>query len=130
CGADASLYGPSQDGGDNQLGALFKITPGGVVTRLKSFSFDTNGAAPSSGLTAGPDGELYGITSVGGDIGGGTIFKITTTGVFTLLHSFQNGDGFVHQAPLTLGPDGNLYGTARDGGTADMGLIFKITTNG
>ena len=127
---DGNFYGTSQEGGDAQEGAVFKITPGGIVTRLYSFSFDTNGAAPAAGLTLGPDGELYGITSFGGDIGGGTIFKITTSGQFTAIHSFQNGEGFVHQAALTLGPDGNLYGTARDGGTADFGAVFKITTNG
>jgi uncharacterized repeat protein (TIGR03803 family) len=97
---------------------------------LKSFSFDTNGAVPVAGLTLGPDGELYGVTTIGGTTFGGTIFKITTQGMLTTLHSFQNGDGFVHQAALTLGPDGNLYGTSRDGGSADFGVIYKITTNG
>lgn len=129
-GPDGNFYGTSQEGGDNSLGAIFKITPSGVVTRLRSFSFDTNGAAPVTGLTLGPDGELYGLTSVGGSTFGGTIFKITTSGAFTTLHSFQNGEGFTHQTGLTLAPDGNLYGAARDGGTADFGNIFRITTNG
>jgi len=127
---DGNFYGTSAEGGDNQQGAIFKITPAGVVTRLRSFSFDANGSSPQAGLTVGPDGELYGITTVGGGIGAGTIFKITTAGAFTLLHSFQNGESFVHQSRLTLGPDGNLYGTGRDGGTSDLGSIFKITTNG
>jgi uncharacterized repeat protein (TIGR03803 family) len=127
---DGNFYGTSQEGGDNQQGALFKITPAGVVTRLRSFTFDTNGSVPMAGLTVGPDGELYGITTSAGAIGAGTIFKITTSGAFTVLHSFQNGESFVHQAALTLGPDGNLYGTGRDGGTSDFGCVFKVTTNG
>lgn len=129
-GGDGNFYGTSAEGGSNSIGAVFKVTPNGVVTALASFAFDANGAAPSTGLTLGPDGELYGITSAAGEIGAGTIFKITTQGALTTLHSFQNTEGFVHQAALTLGPDGNLYGTSRDGGTSDRGSVFKITTNG
>ena len=129
-GGDGNFYGTSAEGGTNSSGAVFRVTPGGTVTALKSFAFDANGAAPNASLTLGPDGQLYGITSSGGAIGAGTIFKITTQGVFTALHSFQNTEGFVHQAALTVGPDGNLYGTSRDGGSADMGSVFRITTNG
>jgi len=129
-GGDGNFYGVSAEGGNNSLGAVFRITPAGVVTMLASFAFDTNGAAPVGGLTLGPDGELYGLTSAGGTIGAGTIFKITTQGVLTSVHSFQDTEGFVHQAALTVGPDGNLYGTSRDGGSADLGSVFRITTNG
>jgi uncharacterized repeat protein (TIGR03803 family) len=129
-GGDGNFYGTSAEGGANGIGAVFKVTPNGVVTPLASFAFDANGAMPSAGLTLGPDGELYGITASAGEIGAGTIFKITTEGVLTTLHSFQFTDGFVHQAALTVGPDGNLYGTSRDGGTADQGSVFRITTNG
>jgi uncharacterized repeat protein (TIGR03803 family) len=127
---DGNFYGASQEGGTNSLGAVFRITPAGMVTRVVSFAFDSNGAAPLAGLTLGPDGQLYGVTTIGGDIGGGTIFKISTAGVLTRIYSFQEGDGDVHQANLTLGPDGSLYGTSRDGGTADRGAVFRITTNG
>jgi len=127
---DGNFYGASAEGGANSLGAVFRVTPGGLVTALASFAFDTNGAMPGAGLTLGPDGELYGLTSAGGTIGGGTIFKVTTQGVLTTLHSFQNTEGFVHRAALTAGPDGNLYGTSRDGGSSDRGSVFRITTNG
>lgn len=129
-GSDGNFYGASAEGGDKSIGAVFRITPAGMVTRLVSFSFDTNGAAPVASLTLGPDQQLYGLTSAGGDIGAGTIFKISTQGIFTRVYSFQNGDGFVHQSALTLGPDGCLYGTARDGGVSDMGVVFKVTSNG
>src|SRR6185369_15044947 len=89
-GGDGNFYGTSTEGGTNSLGAVFRVTPSGVVTALASFAFDTNGAAPSASLTLGPDGELYGTTSAGGTIGAGTIFKITTHGALTTLHSFQN----------------------------------------
>src|SRR4029079_2295030 len=84
-GSDGNFYGTSAEGGAHSLGAVFRVTPGGTVTGLASFAFDANGAEPAVSLTPGPDGELYGITSAGGTIGGGTIFKITTQGVLTTL---------------------------------------------
>lgn len=127
---DGNFYGASAEGGANSAGAVFRVTPSGIVTPLVSFAFDTNGAAPSASLTLGPDGALYGFTSVGGTLFGGTIFKITTAGALTTLHSFQLAEGLVHQAAMTVGPDGNLYGTSRDGGSADRGSVFRITTSG
>src|SRR3954464_9913473 len=62
-GGDGNFYGASAEGGTNFLGAVFRVTPGGIVTGLVSFAFDTTGAEPAAGLTLGPDGELYGITS-------------------------------------------------------------------
>ncbi len=95
---DGNFYGASQEGGPHSLGAIFRITPEGTVTMVNSFAFDTNGAVPVAGLTLGPDGQMYGVTTVGGDIGAGTIFKISTQGALTRIYSFQNGDGNVHPA--------------------------------
>ena len=127
---DGNFYGTSPEGGTNSIGNVFRVTPAGVVTSLVSFDSSSLGGAPSAGLALGADGNLYGVTASGGAVGLGTIFKITTSGTFTTLYSFQLTDGFVRQARLTPGPDGNLYGTSRDGGSSDMGTIFKISTDG
>ncbi len=127
---DGNFYGTSQEGGTNGFGAVFRVTPAGVVTTLVSFDFSNQGAFPVAGLTVGPEGNLYGITTTGGAIGDGTIFKVTPGGIFTNIYLFNTTNGFTHRARLALGPDHNLYGTSRDGGSADMGSIFKITTNG
>jgi uncharacterized repeat protein (TIGR03803 family) len=127
---DGNFYGAARGGGAHGSGTVFRVTPDGVVTTLISFDALSQGGSPVAGLAKGPDGNLYGITTIGGNAGRGTIFKITTGGTLTTLHSFQGTDGFVHQARLTLGPDGNLYGTSDDGGSADAGVIFKITTTG
>src|SRR5215471_14376286 len=113
--ADGNFYGTSQEGGTNGQGAVFRVTPGGVVTRLVSFDASALGGFPVAGLTKGPDGNLYGTTTVGGGAGGGTIFKITTAGALTTLHSFQGTDGLGGPARLILGPDRNLYGTTKSG---------------
>src|SRR5207245_3183647 len=121
---DGNFYGASPEGGTNSSGAVFRVTPGGVVTTLVSFGFSSIGGGPIAGLTLGRDGNLYGSTVFGGNAGNGTIFRITTGGKLTTLHSFQGAEGSIRQARLTLGPDGNLYGTSRDGGRANLGQLF------
>ena len=141
-GPDGNFYGTTCDGGDTGNGVVFQITTAGALTTLYSFSAislsstNTDGANPYGGLTLGPDGNFYGTTTNGGDIGYGTVFQITTNGMLTTLHSFGSPfafpdlDGANPRASLTLGNDGNLYGTTYRGGTSDSGAVFQMTTNG
>ena len=136
---DGNFYGTTYDGGNNDLGAVFKLTGGGVFTVLYSFA-GIDGANPAAGLVLGPDGQLYGTTYNGGtnntDTGGdGTVFKITTNGTLTSLLSFNVTNGASPAAGLALATNGILYGTTEDGGTNDFasggdGTVFSITTNG
>lgn len=81
------------------------------------------------------DENFYGVTgstSVNGIPSNGTIFKITPTGEFTLLHSFQStNDNTVNPATsLVEGNDGFIYGTSLDGGDANQGVLFRISKSG
>ena len=81
-------------------------------------------------LVLGADGNFYGACGTGGDSNNdGTLFKITQTGQFTLLHTFNGTDGH-SPAALVQGSNGNFYGTAMQGGSSDDGTIFKITPTG
>jgi uncharacterized repeat protein (TIGR03803 family) len=139
-GQDGLFYGAIQTGGTKRDGALFKITPGGTLTTLYSFS-GSDGKYPSSGVTLGPDGNFYGTTWIGGNTtftvnGQGIIFKITATGTFTILHEFSGSDA--GGSGLTLGPDGNFYGTTSGGAALGTngstvsytGTVFKISPSG
>ena len=78
------------------------------------------------------DGNLYGVTYQGGANNQGTVFKITTSGTYTLLYSFHDvagSDGINPWTGLAVGTDGNLYGTAQ-GGTHNSGVLFKISKTG
>ena len=40
----------------------------------------------------------------------GTVYSVTSSGVFTTLHTFTGTDGQGVYAPLVQGTDGNFYG--------------------
>jgi uncharacterized repeat protein (TIGR03803 family) len=85
---------------------------------------------PYAALIQGSDGNLYGTTAFGGSGLAGTVFKVTTAGTLTTLHSFNFSDGSSPYAQLVQGTDGNFYGTTYGGGTNSDGTIFKITSGG
>jgi uncharacterized repeat protein (TIGR03803 family) len=59
------------------------------------------------------------------------IFKITTTGTLTSLHSFTSStDGSNPVAPPIQGSDGNWYGTTSLSGAHGAGAVYKLTSNG
>jgi uncharacterized repeat protein (TIGR03803 family) len=142
--ANEDFYGTTASGGANGRGAVFKITPSGMLTTLYSFCSQKgcrDGSFPVSALVQATNGDLYGTTYYGGancaPDGCGTVFKISMSGTLTRLHSFcsQSGcpDGGHPTAGLIQATDGNLYGTTSVGGANDLrggGTIFKITPSG
>lgn len=139
-GADGNLYGTTAFGGANNWGTVFKMSPGGTLITLYSFcTRGTNcldGRYPLTALMLGTDGDLYGTTYNGGTRENyGTIFKITSAGTLTTLHSFASTDGAHPDAALIQATDGNFYGTTEQGGAGDecpdgCGTAFKITPRG
>ncbi len=133
-GTDGNFYGTTNRGGTNDTGTVFKITSAGVEAVLHSFGpygSGADGISPEASLIQGADGNFYGTTSYGGTYNLGTVFKITPTGVETVLYSFGGGtDGANPYAGLIQGTDGNIYGTTSFGGTNNRGTVFKITSAG
>lgn len=128
---DGNFYGTTQEGGTNNLGTIFKITPGGTLTTLYSFPGYIDGSSPLAPLIQATDGNLYGTAVAGGASYFGTVFRFTPSGALTTLYSFTNGaNGGSPEAGLIQATDGNLYGTAVQGGAQDYGTIFKITPSG
>lgn len=138
------LYGTSQDGGANSCGGfgcgtVYAITTSGKETVLHSFS-GSDGSSPT-GNFAEIKGALYSTTDSGGaNCGGsggcGTVFRITTSGKETVIHSFSGADGAFPYAGL-ISVKGILYGTTVNGGGggsacdyAGCGTIFSIMTSG
>jgi uncharacterized repeat protein (TIGR03803 family) len=98
---------------------------------VHNFTGGSDGGGPLNGFTFDSAGNLYGTTNTGGTFGYGIVFKITTSGVQTVLHNFAGGsDGANPQGSLVRDKTGNLYGATTGGGTSGAGTVFKVTSTG
>lgn len=146
--AAGNLYGAAQDGGDlscnitatgiaGGCGVVYKLSPTGQETVLHRFS-GPDGATADEGLVRDAEGNLYGVTSQGGDLncapgnraGCGVVYKISPTGQETVLHTFSGPDGSGPSSALLLDAAGNLYGTTFGGGPDNGGTLFKLDPAG
>jgi len=156
--AAGNLYGTttmgSKKGCYDQFGCglVFELMPNGKVgwteKILYEFGPDSNdGIYPNGGLVFDTAGNLYGLTSGGGQQGCtsdglcGTVFKLTPTAhgrwIKQVLHYFDaNGkDGNDPTAGLVMDAHGNLYGTTYYGGTGSCsdgngvgcGTVFELS---
>ena len=104
-----------------------------------------DGAHPVAGLTMDAVGNLYGAATGGGATGVGTVFKLDTSGKFTVLTSFNfvsGGAAGNAWGDLILDSAGNIYGTTLNGGAFNgngspcdsydngCGAVFKLAPNG
>jgi len=152
-GADGNFYGATYSGGNTNCeeapygcGTVFKITAGGVLTTLTSFTEQPGPLNPYTSPIQGMDGNLYGTSPNGGKYaydeciyGCGTIFEMspkgTVTVVFNFCPNYHCPSGGEPQAGLIEATDGNFYGTTPYGGpnggnTNRGGTVFKITPQG
>jgi len=139
-----NLYGVAGRGGasgcnGSGCGIVFKLAADGTETVLHVFDNSSDGVWPSGTLVAGKSGDLYGITSAGGNAkchggtGCGTVFKLAADGHEEVLHAFAGGShGDLPVAGLALVKSGYLYGTTFRGGDMNCspgwgcGTIFKV----
>ena len=147
---DGSFYGTTINGGTYGMGFVFKYIRNFGTSPIYSFGGVPGDAlAPDVPLIQGSDGNLYGTTATGGSPsatcpqGCGTVFRITPSGVETVLYSFGSNstDGQGPSGALVLANDGNFYGTTAAGGLSAInafassncklkngcGTIYKIT---
>jgi uncharacterized repeat protein (TIGR03803 family) len=139
-----NFYGVTYFGGLG-YGVIYTVTPSGSETGLYSFTGGADGRYSYSSPITDPEGNLYGTASEGGDLncapsqgnGCGTVWKLDTSGNFTVLYTFTGGtDGWVPSAGLVMDSSGNLYGDADFGGDLSCdppigcGVVFEIDSLG
>lgn len=137
-----NVYGTTIVGGQNGVGTVFEISPqsnGGWEEKvLYSFAASFDGNKPVSGLIFDSSGNLYGTTTRGGFLGGGTgggmVFELSPSsgGMWTetILADFELsfGNPSLLYSNLTFDSGGNLYGTTLQG--AGVGSVFELTPTG
>jgi uncharacterized repeat protein (TIGR03803 family) len=127
-----ALYGTTVGYGAGDRGTVFKVTPAGKEGLLHSFAGSSDGYEPFAAGVVALDGVFYGTTKMGGPSTCGTVFKVTPSGVETVLYSFGRLQNCVDGARPTAGLvalNGALYGTTTAGGSGG-GIVFKITPTG
>ena len=111
-------------------GRIYKVSPTGTLTvctilsepmgrilmhrRFWARTVSTTGTTPGSSAGSGIS----------------TAYSVTSSGTFTLLHTFAYAEGQLVYGGLVQGSDGNLYGVSASGGANGLGTIFKMTTAG
>jgi hypothetical protein len=112
-GGDGNFYGITST-------FVFQLTPEGVWSQFYNFHLpESEGVL----LIAGTDGNLYGIAASFEPKVRGSIFRLTTGGVYTTVHTFGKNMG---ATVLTQGSNGALYGVFDGEKTG----IFEISTAG
>jgi uncharacterized repeat protein (TIGR03803 family) len=132
--AHGNLYGSTSSGGPHRFGTVFVLTPAGKVTVLYTFTGGTDAGSPNGSLLRDAKGDLYGTSLSGGAFGYGTVFKVTSTGIETVLHSFSGkGDGYYPNGGLVRDAHGNFYGTTNGAGCTGescSGSVFELSSSG
>jgi uncharacterized repeat protein (TIGR03803 family) len=125
-----NLFGTTSSGGAGEEGTLFELMPfNGNWTFQTVYNFPSiRGCGPSSVLTIGADGSLYGSSYCGGVYNAGTVFKLTDSGdswTETVLHVFTGGsDGSYPVGTVTLDANGYAYGVTAYGGITNPNCAF------
>lgn len=147
-----NLYGTTAGGGLYTYGTVFKLSPNGhgewSETILYNFAGTPDGAYPSGGVTFDAEGNLYGVTSDGGEnvnffTSGGVVYKLSpplpggSQWSETIVFDFTAEDYAVGGNPegkLVRDSAGNFYGVAATGGNGDAdycgdtgcGIVFQL----
>jgi len=128
--ANGNLYGTTFIGGAPPgSGTFFSFSPAGKLSTIVSFCQDaTCYGNPKGPVFQASNGDFYGVT------GGAFVYRISSTGAFTVLYSF------CAQAPcpddeyalggLLEGANGKFYGTTVLGGANNTGTVYEITPSG
>ena len=124
-----NLYGSTQLGGAANCGVVYRLDLTGRQTAVYSFTGGTDGSDPESTPVLNRQGNIFGTATGGGAGGFGTVYEISSSGGFTVLHAFTGGaDGGLPRG-VALDSSGNLYGGAGYGAYG-RGVVYKITPSG
>jgi|SRR5580692_11380218 uncharacterized repeat protein (TIGR03803 family) len=140
---NGTFYGTTDNGGNTgcfmglnrTCGVVFSVSSTGKETVVYAFKGGTDGADPDSLVWL--KGSLYGTTRYGGagcgSSGCGTVFKLSTSGMESILHRFKGSpDGMTPGEIITS--TASIYGVTDSGGSGGSqcgnygcGTLYKIS---
>jgi len=123
-----NIYGSALEG----TGTVYRLTSKGSETTLYTFSEGSGGFEPE-GLIVDDSGDLWGPALSGGDDGGcGVIFKISSKGKESVVHTFSGPpkDGCSPSGELITDSSGNFFGPTAGGGKNRGGSVFMLAHDG
>jgi uncharacterized repeat protein (TIGR03803 family) len=128
-----NLYGVTAQGGPSNYGTIFKIATGTTdITTLATFDGKDNGISPRGTLVLTNDGNLFGITTGGGEFGKGTVWELpaTASSMIITLASFDGTNGAYPYAGLVADASDTLYGTTMGSHKAgNASTVFEVAIN-
>jgi len=134
-----NLYGISSQGGVDDVGTVFELSPaaGGTWTSSILRSFQSNqgggsfGYSPQGNLLLDSFGNLYGTTAIGGSDSVGVVYELTFEDnqywEEIKFLSFGGSDGISPYAGLIADSAGYFYGTTYSCGEHGGGTVFRTT---
>ncbi len=147
--ADGNLFGTTFMGGNldqcggSGCGVVFELSPTvnppWQQTLIHTFEGSRDGANPTAGLIFDPAGNLFGTTTLGGDVRVnptlyGAVFELSPMGSGnwneSVLHFFRTRkyaeNGALPFAPLIRDSAGRLYGTTAGSANGSGAVVFRI----
>lgn len=120
--AAGNLFGTASQGGDQNLGILYKLDPNGNQTILHTFTGQNGDGANPGNLAIDAAGDLFGVTTSGGVNQLGTIFEYSATPSIAIPSMLSYVDSLLAQRAINRGQANSL--------TKQLQQISKLILSG
>jgi uncharacterized repeat protein (TIGR03803 family) len=134
---NGNLFGMTPTGGAFGLGVVYELSPrpsgGWALKVIHPFTGGNDGGTGSAGrMILDGAGNLYGVATVGGANGDGTVFRLWPIPGgrwrLTTLYAFKGEpDAAFPYGGLIFDASGNLYGTTYYEGAHDLGAVYELS---
>ena len=111
---------------DDSCGTVFRLHFDGGFQTMHAFALD-EGNQPKGTLVLADNGNIYGVTSRGGQNGTGTVFQITQNGNLTAIYDYDPSSCNDVIDGLIQVDSGDLVGACNGPGS---GAVFRLSTGG
>jgi uncharacterized repeat protein (TIGR03803 family) len=132
---NGDVFGTTPTGGANGIGVVYQLREEAGAWKFRVIHTftggDDGGGGSASRLLIDAAGNLYGVCTVGGANGFGTVFEMSQhqgQWQLTTLYAFKDSpDGALPYGGLIADKAGNFYGTTYYAGANDLGTVYQLT---